>query len=321
MSEKKTAVTKTKSASPAPAARLKFMLSENTVKSRFEEVLGKRSAGFMSSILSLANSNKLLSEAEPMSVISAAMIAASMDLPINPGLGFAHIVPYRDNKAGLVIAQFQIGWKGIVQLAMRSGQYKTLNIVDIKEGQIKTWNRFTGEMEFQPEATSDKAIGYLLYFKLLNGFEKYFYMTREEVAAHAKEYSASFKKGYGMWVDDFEAMALKTVAKLGLGKYGILSVEMQKAATYDQAVVRTIEPDAEPFFVDHESVEGPEAASALPPGKSRLDKLIEGTEPAQEKAVAPAEAPAPQAPADPESFDEMCKPDYKPPGQTTSPGT
>jgi recombination protein RecT len=208
---------------------LKIALYSPGVKSRFEEMLGKRAASFMSSIVSAVNANAQLKTCDPMSVISAASIAASMELPINSSLGLAHIVPYKGK------AQFQVGWKGFVQLALRSGQYKTIHLTPIFEGQIKSMNQFTGEIEFQAESASDQQIGYLLYFKLLNGYEKYFYMTADQIHAHGKKYSASFKKGYGLWVDDFEAMALKTVCKLGLSKYGILSLEMQRAIEVDQA--------------------------------------------------------------------------------------
>jgi recombination protein RecT len=221
---------------------LKTALYSPGVKARFEEMLGKKAASFMSSIVSAVNANAQLKSCEPMSIIASASIAASMELPINSSLGLAHIVPYKGK------AQFQVGWKGFVQLALRSGQYKTIHLTPIREGQIKFMNQFTGEIEFQAEAASEKHIGYLLYFKLLSGYEKYFYMTAEQIHAHAKKYSASFKKGYGIWVDDFEAMALKTVCKLGLSKYGILSLEMQRAIEVDQAEI--IE-HGEPKFVDH----------------------------------------------------------------------
>ena len=227
---------------PSGVARVHNLLNSPAIKKRFEEVLGQKSAGFMSSIVSAVNSNKYLLECDPMSVISSAAVAASMDLPINQNLGFAHIVPYKG------VAQFQIGWKGLVQLAMRTGQYKTINATKVLEGQIKGHNPFTGEMEFQIESTSDKVVGYLLYFKLMNGFEKYFYMTAKECDDHAQRYSQSYKydlrekKNTSQWSTNFEAMALKTVVKLGLSKYGILSIQMEKAIAADQAEV-TIEAE------------------------------------------------------------------------------
>lgn len=238
-----------------PGMTLHAMLQTKTVKQRFEEVLGKRAPGFMSSIISATSLNKALATADPMSVISAAAIAASLDLPINPSLGFAHIVPYKDK------AQFQIGWKGIIQLAMRSGQYETINLAVVYDGQLKEYNPFTGEAQFDAAGKkSEKVAGYLLYFKLLNGYKKFFYMTREEVEAHGKRYSQTFKKGFGVWVDNFDAMALKTVAKLGLSKYGILTIELQKAVTYDQAVVTE---DEKPVYVDTTAVTGEAEAGPI----------------------------------------------------------
>lgn len=214
---------------------LNSLLSSPAIKNRFDEVLGKKAPSFVSSIISAVNTNKSLQDCVPMTVVSSAMIAASLDMPINANLGFAYIVPYKNK--GVSEAQFQIGWKGLVQLALRTAFYKTINATEVYEGQIKKINRFTGEIEFNDEATSEKIIGYLLYFKLLNGYEKYVYWTVKECRDHGKKYSKSFAKGYGLWVDDFDSMALKTVVKMGLSKYGLLSVEMQKAFEVDQAVV------------------------------------------------------------------------------------
>lgn len=206
------------------------MLSNESVKLRFKEILGQKAPGFISSILSVTNSNTLLQKAEPQSIMNAAVIAATLDLPINGSLGFAYIVPYKDQ------AQFQIGYKGLVQLAMRSGQYKTINVAEVYEGEIKSENRFTGEYEFG-DKTSDKVVGYMAYFRLTNGFEKYMYMTREEAERHGKKYSQTFKRGIGLWATDFDAMAKKTVLKMLLSKFGILSIEMQRGIQFDQSVV------------------------------------------------------------------------------------
>ena len=220
--------------------RLPALLSQENIKSRFEDVLGKKAAGFMSSVISATKANTSLSKCDPMSVISSAMIAATLDLPINPSLGMAHIVPYKD------IATFQMGWKGYIQLAMRSGQYKTINLTRVFDGQIKDHNPFTGDYEFTTKRDSDTVIGYLLYFRLINGFEKYVYMTKGEVEAHAKRYSVSYRNNSGPWKSDFDSMALKTVAKMGLSKYGILSIEMQKAVVSDDSTDfegNTVYPD------------------------------------------------------------------------------
>lgn len=260
-----TTVSKNKAPAPRKEDRIKALVSSDQVKSRFQEILGKKSAGFLSSVVSAVNANQQLKDADPTSVIAAAAVAASLDLPVNPSLGMAHIVPYKG------AAQFQVGWKGFVQLALRTGQYRTINATEVYDGQLVNHNPFTGEMEFRVEKDSEKVVGYLLYFKLLNGYEKYFYMTHEEVMAHGKRYSASFKKGFGVWAENFDAMALKTVVKLGLSKYGVLSIEMQKALEVDQAEVT----DNGVRYVDGVTDDAPEAPSEPPPAKtSRLKELV-----------------------------------------------
>lgn len=252
----------------SPAVRIQSLVKTDGIRKRFEEVLGSRAPAFLSSIVSAYTMNSYLSECDPMSVISSAMIAATLDLPINPSLGMAHIVPYKG------VGTFQMGWKGFIQLALRTGQYKTINATEIYEGQVKKHDQFTGEMEFNQERTSDKIVGYLLYFKLLNGFEKYHYWTREKCEAHGKRYSASYQKGKGRWVEDFDAMALKTVVKLGLAKYGILSIEMQTAIAKDESL--------DEKYPDSASIEVSPAENDTPsePGvPNRLKRLIGSVKP------------------------------------------
>ena len=211
---------------------LSELLQSGAIKKRFEDVLGQKAAGFISSIMSAVSSNKKLSEANPLSVVSAAAIAASLDLPINPNLGFAHIVPYSGN------AQFQMGWRGYVQLAMRTGQYRLVNVEKVYEGELAKYDRFTGEMIFdESKKTSNNISGYVAFFRLLNGFEKYFYMTVKEIQDHGKKYSKSYSHSDGRWKLDFGAMAKKTVLKLLLNRFGILSISMEKAIQADQAIV------------------------------------------------------------------------------------
>ena len=235
--------------------QLKAMLANENTKARFNELLGKKAPGFISSIIQVANNNALLQKAEPSSIMNAAVIAATLDLPINQNLGFAYIVPYGNQ------AQFQMGYKGVVQLAMRSGQYKTINVTEVYEGEIVKENRFTGEYEFG-ERTSEKVVGVMAYFKLTNGFEKYYYMDVDEATAHGERYSQTFKRNSGLWTTDFLAMAKKTALKLLLSKYGILSIEMQRAQTFDQSVIKTdlTDPDqdvdeAEIEYVDNDPKE------------------------------------------------------------------
>jgi len=238
---------------------LKALLGSTSIKARFEEMLKTKAAGFMSSVLSAVAANKALQTCDPMTVIQAAAIAAALDLPINGSLGMAHIVPYKG------AAAFQLGWKGYVQLAMRSGQYRTINLFEAHEGQVKSHNPFTGQMEFDLTAPANgPVVGYGLYFSLINGYEKYFYMTVAEVTAHAKKFSMSFGNENGQWKKNFPAMALKTVAKMGLSKYGILSIEMQTAVVRDQSVSTSddapiVYPDGKDAIIEGEAVTEPAA--------------------------------------------------------------
>lgn len=216
------------------------ILSQENIKSRFSEILGKNANAFMSSIISATKTNPSLSDCEPESVISSAVIAATLNLPIQSNLGFAHIVPYK--KDGLSVAQFQMGYKGFIQLALRTAQYKNINASEVYDGELVKHDRITGEVELDTtKKRSNKIIGYVAYFKLLNGFEKMFYMTKEQLENHGTKYSKSYSNKYGRWQLDFDSMALKTVIKLLLSKYGILSVDMQTAITADQAIIKNAE--------------------------------------------------------------------------------
>lgn len=224
---------------PKAGNTLTALLERVDVKKRFIEILGDRSGGFMSSIITCVNNNKQLKTAEPITVISAAAMAATLDLPINPALGFAHIVPYKNNKDGVTRAQFQMGWKGFVQLAQRSRQYQTINADVVREGEITSFNKLTGEISYDENARkSDKIVGYFAYFRLINGFEKALFMKKEDVEKHGRRYSKSFEFKGSVWQSNFDAMALKTVVKMLISKWGPMSVEMQRAITADQGVVK-----------------------------------------------------------------------------------
>lgn len=219
---------------------IKSLLSRDSVKKKFEELLGKKAQGFITSVLQCVSSNDLLSKADPASIYHAASVAATLDLPLNNNLGFAYIVPYNQKqKDGTYkqVAQFQLGYKGFIQLAQRSGQFKTISASPVYEGQIIESNPLTGYKFDFTKKTSDKVIGYAGYFRLLNGFEKIVFSTIEELKSHGLKYSQTFKKGYGLWNDNFDSMATKTVIKLLLSKFAPLSIEMQKAVVTDQAVI------------------------------------------------------------------------------------
>ena len=241
---------------------LKSMINDERTKNKFKEMLGNKAAGFLTSLMNTTNGNAQLQQADPNSILKAGAIAATLDLPIDPNLGFAYIVPYKNtvkDKFGNVVetrneAQFQMGWKGFYQLAMRTGQYKRINVTGLFEGQFEGYDPITDELIYNLDnKTSDEITHYIAYFKTLNGFEKYFVMSREEIEAHAKKFSKTYSYKSSSWKTNFDAMAKKTVLKLLLSKYGMLSIEMQTAQKVDQAVIKEVDKDnIEVEYVDNE---------------------------------------------------------------------
>jgi len=228
---------------------LSNFLNSDSIKAKFAEVLGDKEKGisFVTSILSVVNSNGQLAEADQNSLYTSALMAATLDLPINPSIGHAFLVPFKTRQSDgsyKMMVQFQISAKGLKQLAMRSGQFVKMNDSDVREGEIETVDRMTGEIKFNwiqndKERLTKAIIGYVSYFKLVNGFESTFYMTTDEVELHAKTYSQTYKKyGTGLWKDQFSKMASKTVIKLHLSKDAPLSTTVQKALVSDQAVIK-----------------------------------------------------------------------------------
>lgn len=215
---------------------LQALMGNAGVMTKLNSVLGseKKAAAFASSVISVANGNSLLRNANPMTVLGSAMVAATLDLSVVPTLGMAYIVPYKGQ------AQFQLGWKGLVELAMRSGQYKNIIVEEVHDGELVRKNKFTGDYEFDEDAKkSDTVIGYMASFMLTNGFSKTIYWTIDEVKAHANKFSQAYRGGRNTpWVTDFDAMAKKTVLKSLLSKFGPKSLQMQQAVVFDQASVK-----------------------------------------------------------------------------------
>lgn len=235
-------------------SNIKTILSQDNVKKRFEEILKDRAVSFTANLAVMVNNSDQLQQCDPMSIVSCAVVAASLDLPLDPNLGFAAIVPYSGRNGK--VAQFQIMYKGLIQLCLRSGQYQTISATEIYEGQLVKNNPLTGfEFDFD-EKKSDKIIGYAAYFKTVNGFEKTIYSPVEKLDAHGKRFSKTYQRGFGLWKDDFHSMCLKTVIKQLLNTWGIKSIEMQKAIRYDQSTVNQL--DGEPEFVDAETVPQPQ---------------------------------------------------------------
>lgn len=214
------------SAPKAGVALLDAMFKQDSVQARFQRMLGKKAQGFISSVLTVVSQNKLLQNVDMRTVLSAASIAASLDLPILPSLGRAWIVPYKG------VAQFQIGYLGYVELAQRSGLYKSINVNTVYEGEVVKWNKFTEELTYG-EQEGDAAIGYCASFELLNGFRKVVYWTKDAVIKHAKRFSKSYNSSSSPWQSDFDAMAMKTVLAYTLRHWGPMSIEMQKAMAED----------------------------------------------------------------------------------------
>ena len=215
-------------------------INQEEITKNIESVLKSGTPQFIASIISLVNLNPELKKTDKKSLLGACLTAASLDLPINPSLGFVFIIADKD-VTGDMVAQFQMGYKGFIQLAMRSGHFKTINVSDVKEGEIVGLNRLSGEIEFswldEKERSKAKTVGYVAYLRLKNGFEKTLYMTDEELKTHGIKFSKNLRKGIGFWADEFDAMAKKTVLKLLLSKYAPMTAEMATAQVADQAVV------------------------------------------------------------------------------------
>lgn len=231
------------------------ILDGEKMRSRFDELLGKRSAQFISSIVSLVNADKNMQQAffeAPMSVVQAGLKAATFDLPVDQNLGYAYIVPFKNK--GVMTANFILGWKGMHQLAMRTGAYKTINVVDVRKGELKSYNRLTEDIEIEfvedeDEREALEIIGYVGYYRLVNGAEKTIYMSVKQITAHEKKNRKGDYMGKG-WRDDWDAMARKTVYRQLIGKWGVMSIDYQshgeaeKLATQMQEEFNLENPDS-----------------------------------------------------------------------------
>lgn len=245
----------------AEAKKLSFasLIKSDKVQASLAGTLGDamRAKTFTASLISAVNTNTALRECEGMSTISAALLGESLKLSPSPQLGHYYLVPFKDNKAGVTKATFQLGWKGYYQLALRSGQYRNIDAVAIKEGELEEYNPVTGEIKINPTIDpvareNAKTIGYYAFFELVNGFKKQMYWSKEKMEAHALKYSKGYsaKKGYTFWEKDFDGMALKTMYRQLIGKYGIMSIDMQTAYSADMTVQPDITTDDAPVYFD-----------------------------------------------------------------------
>lgn len=251
-------------------------LAQEAIKANVESVVGvKDSQRFISSVVSAVQTNPTLSECTNASILSAALLGHSLNLPQSPQIGMFYMVPFKNKKKvkdsngreitiDVTEATFQLSYRGMLQLAMRSGQYKAMNVTDIREGELVAYNPIEDAYEFKPETdyakrSALKIVGYYAFFEMTNGFKKGVYWSKEQVDEHAKRYSATYRKGFGLWSTDFDAMAKKTLLRQLISKWGIMSVEMEKAYDGDQAVIRE---DGTPDYIDNIADE-PEKATDI----------------------------------------------------------
>lgn len=252
-------------------------------------VLGERKGSFVNNLTALVANNSTLQACEPYTIMFAAMKATALNMPLDNALGFAYVIPYKDNKRKATLAQFQIGYKGYKQLALRTNQFAVIpNATDVREGELVKRNRLTGECIFRfieddEQRSKLPIIGYCSYFRLLNKAESTFYMTKDEMEAHAKRYSQSYRstneyvRKMSPWTQDFNSMALKTVLKLNLSKNAPLSIEILDAINADQSVMLKSETDYE--YVDNEeSMYDAQKAMEVAETFADFDEIVNGEE-------------------------------------------
>ena len=218
------------------------MLENTRTQEYLTNVLGEKKQTFVSNMVALVSSNKALSECNPSTIMFSCLKATALGLPLDPSLGLAWVLPYRDNKNNTTVATFQLGAKAYIQLALRTAQYKKINVRDVREGEVVGEDFVCGDIQFkklEKDRDNAKIVGYVAFFELINGFSKQLYMTVEELDAHAKRFSQTYRKGYGLWSDKETrgSMMEKTILKRLLSKYGVLSVEMEQAIKSDSAVL------------------------------------------------------------------------------------
>lgn len=216
-----------------PVAKLKRVLNVDSVQQQFKNALKEGTGLFVASLIDLYANDKYLQQCDPNAVIMEALKAATLKLPINKSLGFAYIVPYKNNKQQSYIPTMIIGYKGYLQLAQRTAQYRYINADCVFEGEKIEQDRLTGEIIISGEPISETAIGYFAHIETINGFRKTIFWSKEKVISHAKRYSQSYASDYSPWKKQFDTMAIKTVIRFLLGRYGIMSVDMANAVDID----------------------------------------------------------------------------------------
>jgi len=253
-------------------------MTSGSIQKRINEIIGdeKRGARFVTAIVSAVNNNPQLKECRNDSILAGALLGESLNLSPSPQLGNYYLVPFNDKERGKV-ATFQLGWKGYYQLALRSGQYKKINVIEIKEGELISWNPLEEELkaniiEDDEKRAKLKTIGYYAFYENINGFRKCLYWSREKMENHANTYSQGYKakKGYTFWEKNFDEMAKKTMLRQLISKYGVMSIDMQNAYESDMAVINE---DGSKVYVDNENEEVIEAEVVETKTISSLDEI------------------------------------------------
>ena len=214
-----------------PVQRFKNVINAESVQEQFKNALKEGAPLFVASLIDIYANDRSLQACNANAVIMEALKAATLKLPINKNLGFAYIIPYKDK--GNAVPQFQVGYKGYIQLSLRTGQYKYINADLVYDGEFVKYDKLTGELDLSGKAKNDTVVGYFAYIETVNGFKKSLYWTAEQVTAHAKRYSKSYNYASSPWKTNFDGMALKTMLRNLLSKYGIMSVEMLGAFNAD----------------------------------------------------------------------------------------
>lgn len=233
---------------------VKDYIKKPNVHQLIQDVLGEKSTQFATNLVQVVNQNDMLKNADPSSVLNAAIMATLLELNLNPALGHAYIVPFNNKQQDgtyKVTATFMPGYKGLKQLAIRSGQFRSIDTKEVYEGQYVEDGSFIGFHFDWKAKSSNKIIGYANRYELLNGFEKVLYMSVEQLHAHGKQYSKTYSNKFGQWTLNFDGMAKKTVTKLNLNAgEAPLSIEMQKAIAFDQSHIKDVKTE------DHEYIDG-----------------------------------------------------------------
>lgn len=220
---------------------LKNILNADSVQAQFKNALAENSSSFVASLIDLYSGDNYLQGCDPKLVVMQALKAAVLKLPIIKSLGQAYIIPYKSN--GVLVPNFQIGYKGYIQLAIRTGQYRILNADVVYKGEYRSKNKLTGEFDLNGDPNSEEVIGYFAYFELNQGFSKTLFMTKDKMLAHAKKYSKSFTQASSPWKTEFDKMGVKTVLTNLLTHWGFLSTEMQQALANDDDLAEKVQEE------------------------------------------------------------------------------